>query len=501
MVGFSTRPKAGSEPIQHCRADTTQSDESSPRILQRPIAGRRILAVGLWHLPRCGDCWRRLRDAARAGSSRTSEQGVRAPDEAIPSFRHGECARHLASPKREHDSLAAPLSTERGRRAACLLGGSGMCRVFGVEPYRIEVPDGELVRLRLRLADARWPDRETVEDWSQGVPLQVVRDLCDYWGSGYDWRAAEERVNRWPQYLAVIDGVPIHLFHLPSLSRSAVPLILTHGWPGSFFEFEQVMAQLSDPAASGKPESPAFHVVVPSLPGYGFSGKPTTGWDVPRIARAWVEVMRRLGYDRFIAAGSDWGTSVSTSIGLQQPERLLGLHLVPPLVPAVPADGTSLTAPERAALAELEERSRIASAYSAVQRTRPQTIGYSLVDSPGRAVRLDSGEGLDLVRPCRRPLQRALSRPGPRRHHALLADRHRRFGGAALLGEHRAGQAAGSPIPSRTPSQSRPDAPSSRVRYRGPRDASPSSALPTSCTGANRSEAGTSAPGSNPTGS
>jgi hypothetical protein len=196
-----------------------------------------------------------------------------------------------------------------------------MCRVFGVEPYRIEVPDGELVRLRLRLADARWPDRETVEDWSQGVPLQVVRDLCDYWGSGYDWRAAEQRVNRWPQYLAVIEGVPIHLFHLPSLSRSAVPLILTHGWPGSFFEFEQVMTQLSDPAASGKPESPAFHVVVPSLPGYGFSGKPTTGWDVPRIARAWVEVMRRLGYDRFIAAGSDWGTSVSTSIALQQPER------------------------------------------------------------------------------------------------------------------------------------------------------------------------------------
>jgi pimeloyl-ACP methyl ester carboxylesterase len=252
----------------------------------------------------------------------------------------------------------------------------------GVEPYRIEVPDDELVRLRLRLAASRWPDRETVEDWSQGVPLQVVRVLCDYWGSGYDWRAAEQRVNRWPQYLAVVEGVSIHLFHLSSPSRSAVPLILTHGWPGSFFEFEQVMAQLSDPAASGKPESPAFHVVVPSLPGYGFSGKPTTGWDVPRIARAWVEVMRRLGYDRFIAAGSDWGTSVSTSIALQEPERLLGLHLVPPLVPAIPADGTALTGRERAALAELEERSRIASAYSAVHQTRPQTIGYSLVDSP-----------------------------------------------------------------------------------------------------------------------
>jgi epoxide hydrolase len=247
----------------------------------------------------------------------------------------------------------------------------------GVQPYQIGVPDRELERLQLRLADARWPDRETVEDWSQGVPLQVVRDLCEYWRSSYDWRATEQRVNRWPQYLAVVDGVPIHLFHLPSPSRLALPLILTHGWPGSFFEFEQVMAPLSDPAAS-----PAFHVVVPSLPGYGFSGKPTTGWDVHRIARAWVEVMQRLGYDRFIAAGSDWGTSVSTSIALQDPERLLGLHLIPPLVPAVLADAAPLTDAERAALMELQDRSRNASAYSAVHQTSPQTIGYSLVDSP-----------------------------------------------------------------------------------------------------------------------
>lgn len=147
-----------------------------------------------------------------------------------------------------------------------LAWGFGDVQGGGVEPYRIEVPDRELERLRLRLADARWPDRETVEDWSQGVPLQVVRDLCDYWRRGYDWRATEQRVNRWRQYLAVVDGVPIHLFHLPSPSRSAVPLILTHGWPGSFFEFEQVMPQLSDPVASADTSSPAFHVVVPSLP-------------------------------------------------------------------------------------------------------------------------------------------------------------------------------------------------------------------------------------------
>lgn len=251
-----------------------------------------------------------------------------------------------------------------------------------MEPYQIEVPGLELERLGHRLVDARWPDRETVTDWSQGVPLHVVRDLCDHWRRVYDWRATEERVNRWAQYVTVVDGVSIHLFHLPSPSPSALPLILTHGWPGSFFEFERVMVGLSDPDSGGDGEHPAFHVVVPSLPGYGFSGKPTAGWDVHRIARAWIEVMRRLGYDRFLAAGSDWGTSVSTSIALQQPERLLGLHLIPPLVPAAPDDGTALTAAERTALEELDERSRTASAYSAVHATRPQTIGYSLVDSP-----------------------------------------------------------------------------------------------------------------------
>ena len=319
------------------------------------------------------------------------------------------------------------------------------------------------------------------------------------WGSGYDWRAAEERVNRRPQYLAVVDGVPIHLFHLPSPSRSAVPLILTHGWPGSFFEFEQVIAQLSDRAALGKPESPAFHVVVPSLPGYGFSGKPTTGWDVPRIARAWVEVMRRLGYDRFIAAGSDWGTSVSTSIALQQPSGSSAYTLSRRWFRR-PRRRHTLTGPERAALAELEERSRNASAYSAVQQTRPQTIGYSLVDSPvGLCAWIlekvwtwsDHDGDLDSV----------LSRDQVLDDITLYWLTGTGASSARLYWESIEQVAAGSPIPSRTPSRSRPDAPSSRAKYRGPRDASPSSASPTSCTGVNRSEAGTSALGSNPTGS
>jgi pimeloyl-ACP methyl ester carboxylesterase len=251
-----------------------------------------------------------------------------------------------------------------------------------LEPYRIAVPSEQLDRLQRRLADARWPERETVDDWSQGVPLEVVQDLCAHWRTRYDWRATEDRLNRRLQHRVVVDGVAVHLFHQPSASAAAVPLILTHGWPGSFFEFERVLDRLSDPAGAGEHGEPAFHVVVPSLPGYGFSGRPATGWDVHRIARAWVEVMARLGYDRFLAAGSDWGTSVSTSIALQAPERLLGLHLVPPLVPATPQDGSALTEGEQRALDELNERTRTSSAYSAVHATRPQTIGYSLVDSP-----------------------------------------------------------------------------------------------------------------------
>jgi epoxide hydrolase len=216
--------------------------------------------------------------------------------------------------------------------------------------------------------------------WSQGVPLQNVDELCAYWLTQYDWRAAERRLNQWPQYLSDIDGLAIHYFHVPSPNPSAVPLILSHGWPGSFFEFEQAMERLADPTSSDDAE---FHLVVPSLPGYGFSERPSSqGWDVHRIARAWAELMQRLGYQRFIAAGSDWGTSVSTSLALQHPDRLLGLHLIPPLVPPSPAGGQAPTARERAAEQELQERSQTESGYSAMQGTRPQTIGYSLLDSP-----------------------------------------------------------------------------------------------------------------------
>ena len=253
-----------------------------------------------------------------------------------------------------------------------------------ITPFQIAVPEEQLHDLRRRLAETRWPEPATVSDWSQGVPLYDLQALCAYWRAEYDWRATEVRLNRWPQYLTDIDGLTIHFFHLPSSSPSAVPMILTHGWPGSFLEFEEVMEQLVGSQTLGTTSAGAdFHLVVPSLPGYGFSGKPSSpGWGVHRIADAWAELMQRLGYSRFIAAGSDWGTSVSTSLALRHPERLLGLHLIPPLVPPLPVGRETPTPQERAAARELDERGQTGSGYSAMHGTRPQTIGYSLLDSP-----------------------------------------------------------------------------------------------------------------------
>ena len=251
-----------------------------------------------------------------------------------------------------------------------------------VEPFVIRVDDAALDDLRDRLRRTRWPERETVGDWSQGVPLDYLRELCAYWASRYDWRATERRLNQIPQFTTVIDGLDIHFLHIRSPHAGAIPLVMTHGWPGSFVEFERVLGPLTDPPAHGAASAPAFDVVVPSLPGYGFSGKPAApGWDIHRIARAWAELMSRLGYPRFMAMGGDWGTSVSTSLALQHPDRLLGIHLVPPLAPPdLSADDP--TGEERAALADLEERRRTDSGYAAVHGTRPQTIGYSLTDSP-----------------------------------------------------------------------------------------------------------------------
>jgi epoxide hydrolase len=247
----------------------------------------------------------------------------------------------------------------------------------------IEVPEAELRDLRDRLRRTRLPEREPVEDWSQGVPLAYLRDLCRYWAEEYNWRATEARLNSLPQFRTVIDGLGIQFVHMRSPHPDTLPLVITHGWPGSIIEFLRVIGPLTDPAAHGGDASDAFDVVCPSLPGFGFSDKPTRpGWGIERIAGAWIELMARLGYERYGAQGSDWGTSISALVGQRDPGHVVGIHLTPPLAPPDPATLDDLTERERAALASLEEAAEWDSGYSREQATRPQTIGYALVDSP-----------------------------------------------------------------------------------------------------------------------
>jgi epoxide hydrolase len=252
-----------------------------------------------------------------------------------------------------------------------------------VTEFRIEVPEAELDDLRTRLRRTRWPERETVDDLSQGVPLAYVQDLCGYWAEDYDWRTTEARLNALPQFRTEIDGLGIHFLHVRSPHPNALPLVITHGWPGSIIEFLKVIGPLTDPAVHGGDAADAFHVVCPSLPGYGFSDQPARpGWGVERIAAAWTVLMARLGYARYGAQGSDWGTSVSACIGQQDPDHVAGIHLTPPLAPPDPAAFDDLTERERAALASLEHSAEQDSGYSREHATRPQTIGYALVDSP-----------------------------------------------------------------------------------------------------------------------
>ncbi len=252
-----------------------------------------------------------------------------------------------------------------------------------VQPFRIETPEEELTELRDRLRRTRWPDRETVDDWSQGIPLAYVQELCRYWSDGYDWRRTEQHLNTIPQFTTVIDGLDIHFLHLRSPEPDALPLIITHGWPGSVVEFLKVIGPLSDPAAHGGDAADAFHVVCPSLPGYGFSGKPAaTGWGAGRIAGAWAQLMSRLDYSRYGAQGGDWGSAVTTALGRHHPERLAGIHLNMPVVPFRSIDMSDLTEGEAAALASLADYRKRESGYSTQQATKPQTLGYGLVDSP-----------------------------------------------------------------------------------------------------------------------
>jgi pimeloyl-ACP methyl ester carboxylesterase len=252
-----------------------------------------------------------------------------------------------------------------------------------VQPFRIEVSDKQLLDLRDRLQGARWPEKETVDDWSQGIPLAYVKDVCDYWSTSYEWRRAERQLNALPQFHATVDGVDIHFLHVRSPHRDALPVVMTHGWPGSIVEFLKVIGPLTDPVAHGGQASDAFDIVCPSLPGFGFSGKPVQkGWGVERIASAWVQLMAGLGYERYGAQGGDWGASVTAEIGLQDPTHVAGIHLNMPFVSSSAMDMNELTADEQSVLASLMHYQQWESGYSKEQSTRPQTIGYGLVDSP-----------------------------------------------------------------------------------------------------------------------
>jgi pimeloyl-ACP methyl ester carboxylesterase len=257
-------------------------------------------------------------------------------------------------------------------------------RDTAIRPFRVNVPKADLADLRRRLAATRWPTKELAEDRSQGVQLTTLKALVRYWATDYDWRKAETTLNAFPQFVTKIDGVDIHFIHVTSRHANALPLIITHGWPGSVIELLEVIDPLTNPTAHGGSAEDAFHVVIPSLPGYGFSGEPTElGWESGRIARAWAELMARLGYTRYVAQGGDVGASVTDAMGRQAPAGLLGIHLnllsgALGIADRLPAASEQ----ERAAHKALATFRASGFGYFLEQSTRPQTIGYSLLDSP-----------------------------------------------------------------------------------------------------------------------
>jgi pimeloyl-ACP methyl ester carboxylesterase len=252
-----------------------------------------------------------------------------------------------------------------------------------IEPFRIQASDEQLLDLERRLAATRWPEQETVDDWSQGIPLHYLREVCAYWAEKYDWREREAQLNRHPQFRTAIEGLGIHFAHVRSPHADALPLVITHGWPGSIVEFQKLIGPLTDPTAHGGDAGDAFHVVCPSLPGYGFSDKPAKpGTGVDRIATLWDELMLRLGYRRYVAQGGDWGAMVTTAIGIQNRGHCAGIHLNMPIAIPDPETLSDLSEQEKSALAGIQHYEQWDSGYSKQQSTRPQTLGYGLVDSP-----------------------------------------------------------------------------------------------------------------------
>lgn len=278
--------------------------------------------------------------------------------------------------------------------AASMLPGSLLAATGGdaIHPFKVHVPDEAIADLHRRLAGTRWPDRETVGDLSQGVPLARMQALVRYWQKEYDWRKVERRLNGLPQFMTRIDDLDIHFIHVRSKHENALPLIITHGWPGSVMEMLKVIGPLTDPTAYGGTAKDAFHLVLPSMPGYGFSEKTkTTGWGPERIGRAWDVLMKRLGYKRYVSQGGDWGSVISDAMGRQAPQGLLGIHVnMPPTVPADVARALNNGEPAPAGLSPVEKAAfdslnylyRKGGGYAALMVTRPQTLGYAIEDSP-----------------------------------------------------------------------------------------------------------------------
>jgi pimeloyl-ACP methyl ester carboxylesterase len=273
--------------------------------------------------------------------------------------------------------------------AATAIAATGLARVGNasanpaIAPFTYHAPQSALDDLRQRLADTRWPERETVADWSQGVPLAKLQALVEYWRTDYDWRRCEAMLNGLGQFRTEIDGLDIHFLHIRSPHADALPIIITHGWPGSVIEFLEIIDPLTNPTAHGGQAQDAFHIVAPSLPGFGFSGKPAErGWNAARIARAWADLMRRLGYDRYVAQGGDWGSVVTTTLAQQRPAGLAAIHLNFPLVFPQPIPTEGLSADEQRAVDAWQRFQNDGFGYFLLQATRPQTIGYGLADSP-----------------------------------------------------------------------------------------------------------------------